>query len=226
MVSDEKLEIRKTNGSTGGTITRREFSPISFVHFRSASRAWQTWSERNRSLYPLRFFPSPPPPPPPFCLPLHGPAFICPPSFCTSNAISAVNAGCARRRGDYNGSVCTRAANEIRKNQAFGLRAPERRLLNDARLKQASVFSATTASLLFRLQAQPATAKPPSASAATIIATTPICSFSLRYSFTLNSLQCTFLLSSASRLPAVISCRIFFFGSRTRHLRPPPFRRG
>lgn len=64
VVSDEKLEIRKTNGSTGGTITRREFSPISFVRFRSASRAWQTWSERNRSLYPLRFFfPSPPPPP-------------------------------------------------------------------------------------------------------------------------------------------------------------------
>lgn len=56
VVSDEKLEIRKTNGSTGGTITRREFSPISFVRFRSASRAWQTWSERNRSLYPLRFF--------------------------------------------------------------------------------------------------------------------------------------------------------------------------
>lgn len=57
VVSDEKLEIRKTNGSTGGTITRREFSPISFVRFRrAASRAWQTWSERNRSLYPLRFF--------------------------------------------------------------------------------------------------------------------------------------------------------------------------
>lgn len=103
VVSDEKLEIRKTNGSTGGTITRREFSPISFVRFRSASRAWQTWSERNRSLYPLRFF-FPLlllflPPPSPFSLPFHGPAFICPPSFCTSNAISAVNAGCARRRG-------------------------------------------------------------------------------------------------------------------------------
>ena len=28
-----------------------------------------------------------------------GRAFICPPSFCTSNAISAVNAGCARLRG-------------------------------------------------------------------------------------------------------------------------------
>lgn len=114
-----------------------------------------------------------PPPPSPSSLPLHGPAFICPPSFCTSNAISAVNAGCARRRRDYNGSVCTRAANEIRKNQAFGLRAPERRLLNDARLKQASVFSATTASLLSRLQAQPATANPPSASAAAAATTSP-----------------------------------------------------
>lgn len=72
--------------------------------------------------------------------------FICPPSFCTSNAISAVNVGCAPT-GDYNGSACTRAANEIRKNQAFGLRAPERRLLNDARLKPASVFSVATASL-------------------------------------------------------------------------------
>lgn len=50
-------------------------------------------------LPPSFFFPSPPPPPSPFSLPLHGPAFICPPSFCTSNAISAVNAGCARRRG-------------------------------------------------------------------------------------------------------------------------------
>lgn len=86
--------------------TRREFSPISFVRFRSASRARQTRRERNPSRHHHRYTPFVffllllllllATPLPPFS---SGRAFICPPSFCTSNAISAVNAGCARRRG-------------------------------------------------------------------------------------------------------------------------------
>lgn len=60
------------------------------------SAANEARTERSPRSYP--FFP-----PLPLSLALSA-AFICPPSFCTSNAISAVNVGCAPT-GDYNGTA-------------------------------------------------------------------------------------------------------------------------